>query len=170
MNEVHADFDYTYDNDFGVMVQNYSAGKDLSYFWFIDSGRVSTESNPSFVVSDLMDHQLELIAIDDNGCEDSTEKILLPPMFAYIPTSFTPNGDGINDVYTVQVIDPIAFEMTVFDRWGNVVFNTKDPNRGWDGRTLGTNSITFGTYVVEVKASRENNIRIEKTSVVTLLP
>jgi gliding motility-associated-like protein len=54
--------------------------------------------------------------------------------FLNVPTSFTPNGDGLNDVFTVQnSCGPTPYEVTIYNRWGEVVFNTKDLNQGWDG-------------------------------------
>lgn len=170
VNEVNADFEYSYYEDFGVEVQNYSIGKELQFNWYLDREAISDEENPRFYLKDLADHKLELQAIDNNGCVDTVEKVILSPLFVYIPTSFTPNGDGINDVYTVQVIDPVEFEMTIFDRWGGEIFTTKDPKKGWTGISDGSGLIVSGSYVVLVKASRRNNIRVEKYGSIILLP
>ncbi len=170
VNEVHADFDYTYHDDFGVEVQNFTTGKELSFSWELDRELVSTAENPVFEISDLENHNLELKAYDSNGCMDTLMKVLLPPMFVYIPNSFTPNDDGINDVFNVQVIDPVEFEMTIFDRWGGEVFSTKDPKAGWNGITPGSNTLVLGNYIVLVKAARKNNVRVEQRGVVTLIP
>jgi len=68
----------------------------------------------------------------------------------YLPTAFTPNGDGLNDVYA-PVYDclPQFFEMSIFDRWGKVVFESTDYNKGWDGQINGQPA-EAGFYAVRV--------------------
>jgi gliding motility-associated-like protein len=54
----------------------------------------------------------------------------------YIPNSFTPDGDEFNNIFTpifTSGIDIHTFEMSIFNRWGEMVFETKDPLVGWDG-------------------------------------
>lgn len=57
------------------------------------------------------------------------------PFTFYVPNSFSPNGDGINDVFRIEgnAIDVEAFELTVFDRWGQKVFHSTNPNDVWTG-------------------------------------
>ena len=57
----------------------------------------------------------------------------------YVPNAFTPNGDGKNDVFKAQLFGDIKkYELIIYNRWGNEVFRTKDPNKGWDGTFKGT--------------------------------
>jgi len=57
------------------------------------------------------------------------------PFAIYVPNSFSPNGDGINDVFTIagNALDIEVFELTIFDRWGQIVFHSTDPNTVWTG-------------------------------------
>ncbi|TXC78627.1 choice-of-anchor L domain-containing protein [Luteibaculum oceani] len=57
----------------------------------------------------------------------------------YIPTAFTPNGDGVNDAFAIEVVgvEPSAFSVHIFDRWGEELFSSKDPFFKWDGSYLG---------------------------------
>jgi len=66
----------------------------------------------------------------------------------YFPGAFSPNGDGKNDVFRplVRGGTPGYFVLTIFDRWGQKVFETKDPDRGWDGIRSGV-AVLPGTYV-----------------------
>ena len=71
-------------------------------------------------------------------------------MVYFIPNTFTPNGDKLNATFTPVFssgIDPLDFWMLIYDRWGNVIFETHDPNRGWNG-TLGENGaiVAEGIY------------------------
>jgi len=64
-----------------------------------------------------------------------------------VPSAFTPNGDGLNDVFKVHVQDDITeFHMQIFDRWGHKVFENRDPFTGWDGNINGRQSMA-ATYL-----------------------
>ncbi|SHN28011.1 gliding motility-associated C-terminal domain-containing protein [Chitinophaga sp. CF418] len=65
----------------------------------------------------------------------------------YIPTAFSPNRDGVNDVFRVKVNDAVtAFRLAVYGRWGNLIFETNDPETGWDGAQKGS-FLPAGSYV-----------------------
>ena len=68
-----------------------------------------------------------LIQEQKEGCE----------CFLYVPNAFTPNGDGKNDILKVLASCDITGELTIFNRWGGVVFNTKDLSKGWNGSFRG---------------------------------
>lgn len=77
----------------------------------------------------------------------------------FLPTAFTPNGDGLNDKYApVFDCQSQTFEMSIFDRWGKVIFQTKDEKEAWDG-TINGQPAEAGFYAVRVSllgvASRE---------------
>jgi gliding motility-associated-like protein len=67
-----------------------------------------------------------------------------------LPNVFTPNGDGINDVYEVGLRTANFYELKIFDRWGKMVFSTNDLNTNWDG-TYGGRDCEEGVYYVSVK-------------------
>ncbi len=73
----------------------------------------------------------------DCGRRDSANVVEYCPPSIYVPNSFTPNGDGVNDIWNVVGKSIGQFELDVFDRWGNVIFHTNSPNMGWDGRING---------------------------------
>jgi gliding motility-associated-like protein len=94
--------------------------------------------------------------VDDGGCEQSGEFIVTgvePEPTVYIPNSFTPNGDGINDLFRPSVVDEMQdFSFRVYNRWGKLVFETADPTEGWNGS--GPNEDYFvppGAYVYQIK-------------------
>lgn len=71
-----------------------------------------------------------------------------------IPNSFTPNGDGLNDVFAVFTNDLKNFELQIFNRWGDLVFETRDPNQAWTGgeNFFGSND----QYVYYIRYNYEN--------------
>jgi gliding motility-associated-like protein len=77
----------------------------------------------------------------------------------YAPNAFTPNGDGINDVFHVKLLDDIRdYRMAVYNRWGSVVFQTGDPVVGWDGQHH-----PAGTYIWMVTYTDSRDQLIKQT-------
>ena len=76
---------------------------------------------------------------DENGCtgEDSfdveVKPILCNEEGIFIPNAFSPNGDGLNDVLMVRSNCLTSIDFTVYDRWGEQVFHTTNPDEGWNG-------------------------------------
>ena len=77
------------------------------------------------------------MARDAHGCADSIchTVIIDDVLFTYVPNAFTPDGDGENDTWTmsINIPDVTAYTMTVFDRWGEVVYVSNDPRIPWNG-------------------------------------
>ncbi len=69
------------------------------------------------------------------------------PQNIYFPTAFTPNGDGLNDEYKPSLIGNVVYyEFTIFNRWGQKIFSTKTPNKGWNGK-INNGQPLMGSYV-----------------------
>jgi len=91
-----------------------------------------------------------------NGCVDGTQKVLvLAEDFAfYIPNAFTPNGDGLNDIFMPKMLAVTYYEMQVFTRWGLLLFSTNDPTKGWDGRMSSSGDVLpTDTYIYKCTVS-----------------
>lgn len=85
-------------------------------------------------------------AIDQNGCNDfDTITVFIEGSF-YAPNTFTPNGDGVNDVFHVYGKEISELELYIFDRWGELLFTSNDMEIGWDG-TVNGNMAKTDTYV-----------------------
>lgn len=96
---------------------------------------------------------------------------LLTPLI-YIPNTFTPDGDGTNDIFLpiVSDFDPAYYELTTYNRYGQVIFISNDPSIGWDGSVQGTNQMAAtGTYLYTVSVRDGNGIEILKRGHVNLL-
>lgn len=76
---------------------------------------------------------------------------------AFIPTAFTPNGDGVNDAFRPKVAGMKKFiYFGVYNRWGQLLFSTREPNKGWDGTYKGI-AQESGTYVYVIDAIKYND-------------
>jgi gliding motility-associated-like protein len=98
--------------------------------------------------------------VDHYGCRD-TAAIFLDVKYPYdpiMPNAFTPNGDGKNDIFSIpngKYQKILKFE--VYDRWGQQVFNTVDPNKGWDGTNMNNGSpCNQGTYMYVIAIELPN--------------
>ena len=92
--------------------------------------------------------------MDVHGCLDSAVNCLIvnPGFTLYIPDAFSPNGDGINDIFEPKGTYIKDFEMYIFDRWGMQLYHTTDIMKGWDGRVNGNSSIAQeDTYIYTIK-------------------
>lgn len=87
---------------------------------------------------------------DTNGCKASASATVTDsscPQYVYLPNAFTPNHDGRNDLFRPKFAGPTGgFRFAVYDRWGRLMFETKDPTVGWDG-TAGARQQPAGGYV-----------------------
>ncbi|MEZ4739449.1 MAG: PKD domain-containing protein [Flavobacteriales bacterium] len=111
----------------------------IRYFWNFDDLATSTEVNPTFTFSEKEPgiYEVCLVAYNFNDCADTIchNVIIDDVLFTYIPNSFTPDGDGVNDFWGMSSNIPVMtdFEMMVFDRWGQVVYSTDNPYKPWFG-------------------------------------
>ena len=90
----------------------------------------------------------------------------------YIPNAFSPNGDATNDVFYVKGLNVEKFHLMIFNRWGELIFESYDINNGWDGTYMG-NEVQISAYVWKVDwlstNSQEQKTKNERTGTVSLI-
>lgn len=135
-----------------VNFQNYSINGD-TYQWFFDGGYPST-SNLTNVTVQYPDGQtgtydVMLITTSELGCVDTAwqQVVVFPEVLIYAPNSFTPDDDEFNQDWRIfmEGIDIYDFELLIYDRWGEVVWESHDIEVGWDGMYAGK-PLETGTY------------------------
>jgi gliding motility-associated-like protein len=135
--------------------------------WYINGDTLSEVDLFVHEFQDTGNYEVMLIATSKDGCIDSTSKILMHRLdqTLYIPTSFTPNGDGLNDVFFIigEGIGLDYFELTIYDRWGQELFYSKNPSFGWDGKSSADGKLVpTGAYAFTLRYSDKNG-EIRKT-------
>ncbi len=125
------------------------------YLWdFADGSANTTEENPTHEfptdVADIF-YPVQLSASNYLGCTDITTGYLNVRgiILFYVPNTFTPDGDQYNDIFQPVFesgFDPYNYHMTVFNRWGEIVFESYDATVGWDGTYGGSRIIKDGVY------------------------
>lgn len=121
-----------YDNE--ISLYNGSQNSD-SYDWFMNDVLISQQLNITYPIADTGHFTFQLVAINNNGCTDTTDVLItVNPSFAlYFPNAFTPNSNGRNDVFAPKGYGINTYELLIFDRWGELVFQSNDLYTGWDG-------------------------------------
>jgi gliding motility-associated-like protein len=147
----------------------YPAGSN--FFWF-------TTEEPGRFTNPQESGVYNFSFTDEDGCyqEGSVAVELLEnEPIVYIPNAFTPNGDGVNDVFRPSNTNLDEYKFTVFNRWGEVVFDTEDPNEFWLGEFEGGSEsdkhyVQNSVYSYRITYSSFCNAEsIEKTGHVTVI-
>jgi gliding motility-associated-like protein len=124
----------------------------VSYDWDFGNGFTSTETNPSSIYTIEGTYYVWLVATSALGCQDSTFKVVNVDESAdFIPNAVTPNGDGLNDQF-YPIISKIVdnYQMMIFNRWGELIFETTHQSDKWDGDYQGKN-VAMGVYFYVIK-------------------
>ena len=155
-----------------VSTSNLSTGGDFWNWNFGDSDASSIFSPAPHTYADTGTYVITLITSTQYNCIDTTYKtIIVEPDFAfYVPNVFSPNGDGINDSFTGKGILIDEYEMRIFDRWGNMVFITKDLQEPWDGKAnYGSVIAQQDVYVYVINLTDFKRKKHEYKGIVTLV-
>ncbi len=147
-----ADFNYTpeFVSYLDPVVSFYDASLGDPYYWSWNFGDPqsgvhdsSSIQHPTHTYSDTGYYCITLIVYDSTRvCVDTAVKCLkIEPDFTfYIPNAFTPNNDGINEIFYGYGTYIKEFHIMIFDRWGNLIFESNDLMKGWDGKVQGGRS------------------------------
>lgn len=135
-----------------VSFQNYSLNGH-TYQWFFDGGYPSTSTLTDVTVQypdgQTGTYDVMLITTSELGCVDTTwqQVVVFPEVLIYAPNSFTPDDDEFNQDWRIfmEGIDIYDFELLIFDRWGEVLWESHDIEVGWDGMYAGK-PLPAGTY------------------------
>jgi gliding motility-associated-like protein len=130
-----------------------SSADATTYGWIFHDGSVVDGPTAQYTFTDSGRFAIQHFAINDNGCADTITKIVrvTSDLFFHVPTSFSPNGDGLNDEYGLGglVYGIEGYYLRIFNRYGGKVFETDDPGEKWDG-TLADKPVQDGVYVYEI--------------------
>ncbi len=176
-NYLNADFTMIPDNCplEPVTFTGMSMGKIVSHNWSFGDGNTSDEESPEHTYQQPMretDFLVTYTVSDSFGCQKS----ILKPIKIYssctvfVPNAFTPNGDGLNDVFRIlNGVKTENFNLKIFNRWGQPVFETKNWKQGWDGRYKGELQAT-GTFIWFMQyTDARTNKRVERKGSVTMI-
>lgn len=113
-------------------------------------------------------YPVTFIVTDANGCKDTATQEILVALLPVLPTAFTPNGDGENDIFIIRGGPFKATDFKVYNNWGQVIFSTNDALVGWDGTFKGVEQ-PLGVYTWTFEVQIADGRIIRKSGDVTLL-
>lgn len=129
-----------------------------SWTWDVGDGSINFEQNFEHEYSDTGNYLVELVVINIYGCSDTvTDTIKIRDAFSfYIPNSFTPNNDGLNDGFKGEGSAISEYVIRIFNRWGEEVFFSHDPKEAWNGGVVSPTQLVqdnIFTYWVQITDS-----------------
>ena len=142
----------------------------IGYIWDFGDENSSTDENPSneYAIGGEGKYNVILVAINEDGCNDTIIKKVnvKEELIYYIPNAFTPDGDKFNNEFKpvfYSGIDLQSYTMLIFNRYGQLIFESHDVDRGWKGFFGESGTMTQNgvyTYRINFKHSLEDNIEI----------
>ncbi|MEX1003299.1 MAG: gliding motility-associated C-terminal domain-containing protein [Crocinitomicaceae bacterium] len=144
---------------------NNRSENSATYSWnFGDGSPNSSEENPTHVYPEVAnEYIIYLTAVSPDGlCIDSTSQtvIINDVITFYVPNVFTPNDDEFNNTFApifTSGIDYYNFHLIIFNRWGETMFETYDPTRGWNGHYGDGGVVPDGVYIWQVEFKERNS-------------
>jgi len=127
-----------------------------SYLWVYYDGTLNDNTlNASHTYTAAGSYTVSLLAMNSSGCSDFVQYTfsLNAQSAMELPNIFTPNADGINDIFKPIAYGMSAMKVDIYNRWGNYVYGWNTINGFWDGHTISGEACMNGTYFVVVEAT-----------------
>lgn len=141
------------------------------FYWSFGDGAADFGADVSHTFDGALTYDVVLSIMNELGCVDTTIYTVYPAPMFFVPTSFTPNGDGLNDVFMVVGNEVREFDLKIFNRWGDLVFYTKDPSTPWMGDNYFEQQyfVRDGIYNYTLKAVGFKNQVYEKQGTIVIV-
>lgn len=144
--------------DLPITFQNLTVGGN-TYEWEFGDGQTSTMVHPNNTYDVPGTYYVTLIATNYLGCKDTITKpiTIQEEYWIYVPNTFTPDGNQFNNTFKASMINIREVDVTIYDRWGILVFESNSIRWEWDG-TYKDNPVPDGTYTYKIKYTTRSNI------------
>ncbi len=161
-----------FDPEFDILItsENY-----INSELILPNGRkmINPSNDVTFSAKDTGVQRFIHIVYNEFNCSDTTivETYVQQPFRLYIPNAFTPDGDGLNDVFSYSILGTRNFEIRIVNRWGQLVFQSKDPGFFWNGSMQNEGEVLPGgvyTYIIDV-IDKETGNGVAKRGTVSLI-
>lgn len=132
----------------------YSGKRSDNVSWRVEKSNLSLNNKHNLNVRfiDTGDAFIQLFSVNEFGCRDSITRLInVKDEQLYFPNAFTPNGDGLNELFKPGGTGIRSYRLRVFNSWGDLVFESTETREGWDGKVDGHHAPT-GTYVYQCDA------------------
>ncbi len=170
IDKVETDFDM-HVNHFDRKVELYAPvsteGQEIA--WYLNTKKVSIEPDPVIALLEADDNEIVLEVENENGCRERTGRTVILQDGVEVPSAFSPNGDGLNDKFSIRLEDEVVqFDIKIFDRWGQLIYESRDQYFEWDGM-MGGKASPLASYAYILRAETVEGRQIEKRGTVSTL-
>ncbi len=142
--------------------------ENCNYLWLVDGNEISGTEEVNYQFIDRS--SVFLFVTNELGCQSQKEWQFTPAPLLFIPTAFTPNGDGINDVFKVEGGPFRKYKLSIFNTWGDKIFESTDIETAWTGSYQGGEYFCpDGIYNFVVTYDEDSSITIQKSGHVILM-
>lgn len=143
-----------------------------SYTWEFGDGEVSHLKDPVHQYNEVGYYNVKLTVIDSNGCKSENEKLNFVEVELLVgvvpPNAFSPNGDGANDYFYIESSKIRSWQIKIFDRWGNQVYESADLLFRWNGTQAGV-PLPEGTYVYYLDGIAMDGNKVARSGSILLI-
>jgi gliding motility-associated-like protein len=131
--------------------------------YFLGTEFLTEDPNYSFSLLDTGNYSIWQVAKARNLCTDTSflDTIRVKPRYlAYVPNSFSPDGDGINDLWFPEIFVSKTYALTIYNRWGKIIFTSNIAKEGWNGKINNEDSdCQIGTYFFTLFTTDEDGLQ-----------
>ncbi|MEO0471713.1 MAG: PKD domain-containing protein, partial [Bacteroidota bacterium] len=157
-----------------LSIVNFSTASSIGlseYQWSFGDGNTSILADPSHEYQFPGKFVVSLKAVDANGCEiEATRVIEVKKIFGVsLPSAFSPNDDGVNDTYRIGYNNIDDFQIQIFNRWGQKVYESQSPDFEWNGRDKDQQAVQEGVYVFMVQYTDLDGNSYDESRTITLI-
>lgn len=167
--EIWGDFSSQFLGGNDVHFSGWGASNIVDWYWDFGDFNYGSGQSTTHAYDDLNVYNVTLYFTNDIGCIDSITHPVYPPVTLYVPNAFSPNNDGINDIFYASGFGITEFEILIFDRWGELLFSSDNITIGWDGTVNGAELAPIGIYVYKVLYSGYEERDLEAVGHVTIV-
>ena len=147
-----------------IRMQDRSSSDVVYWSWYSPGSTPTTSTSISpvftFPEGEVGTYPVQLIVETERGCIDTVvyQMNIIEDILLFAPNSFTPDGDELNQVWRIYVqgIDIYDFDLLIYNRWGELIWESHDPSAGWDG-TYNGKIVPTGTYSWVARVKRPQN-------------
>ncbi|MBN8702574.1 MAG: gliding motility-associated C-terminal domain-containing protein [Bacteroidetes bacterium] len=154
-----------------ITFTNLSSDTIQNFVWFFGDGATSFQTHPKYAYPQTGEFVSKIVLINEVGCKDSMEKVIRinAEVLIFAPNSFTPNGDTKNEEFEISAYGISSYNLKIFNRWGELLFESTDSNKHWDGRKKNGTLAEIETYVWKLVVKDFYDNEIEKYGDVTII-